>query len=696
VVHRDLKPGNVMITPANDVKVLDFGLSAPAGDDPAPSSGGSVMDDRAEAPSSAQLADSAWAAGPMSVAGLTAFRSQDGAVIGTAAYMSPEQGRGEPATPASDIYSYGLVIEEVFAGRLRHEAAHVRPDGAGGPRVEHRIPTDIESLIAKLKAQAPSQRPTAEAVVERLKWIADAPRRRRRHLAVAALVILALGGLAKYTWDLSRERAAAVAARDEAERRREQAEGLIGFMVGDLRSRLTAVGRLEILDEVGKKALDYFQSVPAGSLSGEELYRRSQTMHQLGQLRQARADLSGALTAYEESLALAESVARSDPGNAEWQLGLGTSHFHVGDIKRRRSDLDGALHHFRAYQEIARTLAARDPANLDWKLELSYGHSNVAAILFDKGQLQEARELLELTEVLKAEVAVAKPGDVTIQISRANNHNRLAVILQRLGDLTAAATGFERELAIYRELTAQDPRNMLVLRRFPTCYLTLGQARRALGDDDAALASFQAAVQASRALVGHDATNADWQRDLAIGEISVGRMLLERGSAAAALARFHAARDILIPLSAKSQDRTRWRRNVAQSHFSIADALASQGRLDAALQESDAALAIANAMRESNANDVSTIRELAQLMNLRGEILRRQGALARAQQAWTVSEGLLAPLVPQATDYAVIDPYVRALVFLGRRSEAQSGFDRLAALGYKSRDFLKFWNQQSS
>ena len=171
------------------------------------------------------------------------------------------------------------------------------------------MPAHLAALVRRLTSLAPAQRPTAIETAERLRWIADAPRRLRRNLLVAALVLATVAGAAKYTIDLARERNAAVLARDEADQRRGQAEKLIGFMVGDLRQKLTAVGRLEVLDAVGQQALTYFASVPAGTLTDEELFRRSQALHQLGQIRQARADMPGALKAYEDSLAEAEGRA---------------------------------------------------------------------------------------------------------------------------------------------------------------------------------------------------------------------------------------------------------------------------------------------------------------------------------------------------------------------------------------------------
>jgi serine/threonine-protein kinase len=94
IVHRDLKPGNIMVTAADVAKVLDFGL---AKSDPALGAGDSSSD----SPSATVHAEA----------------TMEGTLLGTVAYMSPEQARGKPVDRRSDVWSFGCVLFECFAGK---------------------------------------------------------------------------------------------------------------------------------------------------------------------------------------------------------------------------------------------------------------------------------------------------------------------------------------------------------------------------------------------------------------------------------------------------------------------------------------------------------------------------------------------------------------------------------------------------
>jgi len=140
IVHRDLKPANVKITPDGGVKVLDFGLAKALSAD-------GVAPDATSSPT------------------LTAQATQAGVVIGTAAYMSPEQARGRPVDKRSDVWSFGAVLYEMLTGRRCFEgetvsdvlAAVLRQD-PDWSRLPPETPGGVPVLLRRCLERDPRQR----------------------------------------------------------------------------------------------------------------------------------------------------------------------------------------------------------------------------------------------------------------------------------------------------------------------------------------------------------------------------------------------------------------------------------------------------------------------------------------------------------------------------------------------------------
>jgi serine/threonine-protein kinase len=129
IIHRDIKPGNVMLTQTGQIKVMDFGIAR------ALAAGGSTM-------------------------------TQTSAVIGTAQYLSPEQARGEQVDARSDVYATGCVIYELLTGQppfvgdspVSVAYQHVREDARPPSLLNRDVPPPVDAVVLKALAKNPQNR----------------------------------------------------------------------------------------------------------------------------------------------------------------------------------------------------------------------------------------------------------------------------------------------------------------------------------------------------------------------------------------------------------------------------------------------------------------------------------------------------------------------------------------------------------
>jgi serine/threonine protein kinase len=146
IVHRDLKPANIMITPAGAVKVLDFGLAA-------------------------QTRESSSASAENSPT-FTISATQAGVILGTAAYMSPEQARGEPVDKRTDIWAFGVVLFEMLTGQRLYQGKTV---------------SDVLAAVLITKPDLSQAPPQVRKLLERC--LEKDPKKRLRDIADAMLLV---------------------------------------------------------------------------------------------------------------------------------------------------------------------------------------------------------------------------------------------------------------------------------------------------------------------------------------------------------------------------------------------------------------------------------------------------------------------------------------------------------------------------
>ena len=696
VIHRDLKPSNILVTEGDDgapqPKVIDFGIAR--------------------------------AVEPADDVRLTAVDQ----TLGTPAYMSPEQARASDldVDTRTDIYSLGVLLYELLAGALPFEptayrgwallAHHLEKDP---PRPSHRLRgLDDADTVARLRGATPDA--LVRALEGDLDWIvlkamakdrerryetanglaldverylASVPvrarppsagyragkfvRRHRAGVTVAVAGVLLLAGFGA-TMAVQAQRIAA--ARDVAESRREQAEGLIDFMLGDLRAKLAPIGRLEILDDVGDEAIAYFAAIPETEFSDVELLSRSRALEQIGQVRldEGRPDDAGEVL--RESLRLARELSARAPDDPDRLFQLSQSHFWVGYAAWLRDDLAAAESEFRGYLAAAERLVTLQPENLDYRLELGFAHSNLGSVREGRGDLAGAADAFARTLDVKRELVDRDPTRMDWLGELAETHNTLAVVYRKQGHYARALQEHERELELKRRVLEQSPGHAYWRFRLGVAHYFISLLESAVGEVGPAVENARVAATVVDSLTRHDPDNASWRLMLARIREQLGLALASRGETAEGLAVLDSARAGLEPLVRLDSAATEQRSVLALVQGGRARLLTLAGRPGDAV---DAARAATDLLADAPDDHMTTTRYRARAAIELGRALQATGCPDEAAAVIAAVIDRLTGLGEHA-EVAELRPLLaEAYVIAGRPGDARVQLDVLRGLGYR-------------
>ncbi|MFO0957902.1 MAG: serine/threonine-protein kinase [Isosphaeraceae bacterium] len=627
VLHRDIKPGNVIVGKHGETLVVDWGLAKALGKSAADAA------ERTLIPSSADGSS----------------ETLPGQAMGTPAYMGPEQARGdlEKLGPRSDVYSLGATLYYLLTGQAPfqgHPAAVLKAVEQGDfPRPRSRdasIDPALETIVLKAMAKVPADRYASarDLAADVDRWLADErveaypepwtrglnrwlARHRTGVTGIAAAGIVALIGLgivsavqtkARQALDvangkLTEANRELTASNAELEIQRQRAEEREGQAIDAVKRFKDVIAdnpdlknnpALESLRRtLLKEPLAFFGRLrerlqAAEDTRPESLVRLAGIIEDYAHLADEIGDIRDALKVHEDSLAIWERLVRDQPGRDEYQSGLATLENCRGNFLKRTGRPDEALAAHERALAIYERLAGDHPTLIWYQARLADSHNNVGNLLDDIGRPDEARGAHERALAIRERLAGDHPTVTEYQADLALSNNNLGAVLDATGRTDEALAAHERALAIRERLAGDQPTITEYQADLAASYYNLGALLGNRGRTDEALAAYGRAIAIYGGLADDHPTVIGYQARIADSLNNVGNLLDDIGRPHDALAAHERALAIHDRLAGDHPNVAWYQAALAASHTNLGTGLNAAGRTDEARAVHERALTI--------------------------------------------------------------------------------------------------------
>jgi eukaryotic-like serine/threonine-protein kinase len=585
VIHRDVKPSNLLLDAEGKLWVTDFGL--------------------ARFQSNASL-------------------TKTGDLVGTMRYMSPEQAAGRAAMvdQRTDVYSLGATLYELIT--LRHAF-----EGDDGPtllkkidqeeprplrQLQPRAPADLETVIHKAMAKAPAERyqtakdfaddlrrvldgqPTLAkppSVVDRLtKWT----RRHRNFVVGAALLMLAS--------IVSLSVATALVVREK-----NKAEANYELAIGDYRTARTAV------DELGLEMAQRLANEPGATHFRRDLlgaaikyYRHfiekakedprrddpavivdmALAFENIGKLTQNVDGSAESLVYYRESQRLLESVVAQYPNHEDHdkhRQSLGIVLNNLGVASGITGRFDEAYHALNESISIRSALVSADSTNATYRGDLALSLSNLGEIALAEGKdVASAEKLFQRALEIQKGLVEAAPKDGDALKNIAATSSNLAAVYDRR-DATAALVACRHAVDYMHRALQAAPRSISFQTKLATMYSNLGAFQAKAQELDAARTSYQRAIDLLLPLHKEAAENKTFRMDLAAVYNNLGMLQAQTRQVNAAQDSFDRALEVYEPLPKMYPQDHALASSIGGVYNNVGFLLSATGQVDKAVSE---------------------------------------------------------------------------------------------------------------
>ncbi|MFZ5616517.1 MAG: TIR domain-containing protein [Pseudomonadota bacterium] len=327
----------------------------------------------------------------------------------------------------------------------------------------------------------------------------------------------------------------AVAKNNEATLMRGKAEGVIQFMLIDLKKGLNEVGRLDLLESVGEIVMAYYADQDPKSLDDDALAHRAKALILLGAIDQKRNDLEAAIAAYAAGEKATAELLRRSPNNPDRIFDHAQSVFYVGDIHRLNRNFAEGEKWYEEYHRLAQRLVIIDSDDPKWRLELAYATSNLGVLKYDAGDFEAAIPYFKESTEARRVLAELSPTDEDVLFAYAYAISWRADAELKLGRYGEAVNLIRKQLSLYGTAASPQSENFSVLDAVVTAQRRLAEAYVGLGDLDKAREAIDAAAGTASRLAGRDGGNANWNVNAAYIELQRSSLFSLSGDRDAAI-----------------------------------------------------------------------------------------------------------------------------------------------------------------
>ena len=509
VIHRDLKPDNIVVGDYGEIFVLDWGLARLIDEPPEPAG--------------------KTAATPITTSTETSRtgRTLAGTRIGTPAYMAPEQAAGatDQIGIATDIYGLGTILLEILTGQPPHQATNTdeliqQIQQSPTPAARSLNPTvapALEAICHKAMSRTPSQRYASALDLknEIQSWIADEPvncytdpwwarcsrwtRHHRRLINSAALLmLLATVGLAIGYGLLNRAQQQTQQQKKSTEKDFQQARRVIEGLSDDINSPQAQQlsGFKPLQRQLTQQLLDFYLYF-LEQHRGEPAYRAdmADVHYQLGVLADSLETIDSARLHYQDSLRLFLQLSKEKPNHKSYQRKLSKCYNSLGNLNQGSGDFTTAEKNYLEASRILAALATEQPLNdSDRQLQLTV-LNNLATLYMLHGNAVEA---IACFQKILAPPQQGKPATPRIQLAA---HLNLSALYRTAGNLPASGSSLGAARKILDQLRQEKFNPEFLHEQQLTWYISQANLEISLGRWKAARDTSTAGIQAAEALV---------------------------------------------------------------------------------------------------------------------------------------------------------------------------------------------------